>query len=388
MPASDRPDHPALIVIAGPTAVGKTAAAIAVARRFGGEIVSADSRQIYRGMDIGTAKPTPEERAAAPHHLLDIRDPDQDFSLADYAAAARTTIADIQARARVPILTGGTPLYVNAIVEGWRMPQVPPDPALRAALEAEAARDGLALLETRLAAVDPLAAARAVGNLRRIVRALEVYELTGIPMSTLQGKEPPDYPILRTVLGLARPVLHARADARVDRMLAAGLVAEVRALLDRGHRQIAFVGSRLVADVNFRQRRDGYLRALGEQALPVHFAGDTEALAVALPKLLAAEPRITALLGCNDVFAVEAANVARAHGYRIPHDLSIMGFDDIELGRQMSPPLTTMAVDKISMGRLAVQALTYRLAWPEASPILTTLQPRLLERQSVRQRKP
>lgn len=235
MPASDRPDHPALIVIAGPTAVGKTAAAIAVARRFGGEIVSADSRQIYRGMDIGTAKPTPEERAAAPHHLLDIRDPDQDFSLADYAAAARTTIADIQARARVPILTGGTPLYVNAIVEGWRMPQVPPDPALRAALEAEAARDGLALLETRLAAVDPLAAARAAGNLRRIVRALEVYELTGIPMSTHEGKEPPAYPILRTVLGLARPVLHARADARVDRMLAAGLVAEVRALLDRGY---------------------------------------------------------------------------------------------------------------------------------------------------------
>ena len=167
-----------------------------------------------------------------------------------------------------------------------------------------------------------------------------------------------------------------------------GAYEATRTLLDRGHRQIAFVGSRLVADVNFRQRRDGYLRALGEQALPVHFAGDTEALAVALPKLLAAEPRITALLGCNDVFAVEAANVARAHGYRIPHDLSIMGFDDIELGRQMSPPLTTMAVDKISMGRLAVQALTYRIAWPEASPILTTLQPRLLERQSVRQRKP
>jgi len=235
MHASDSPGHPTLIVIAGPTAVGKTAAATAVAQRFGGEIVSADSRQIYRGMDIGTAKPTPEEQAAAPHHLLDIRDPDQDFSLADYAAAARTTIADIQARGRVPILAGGTPLYVNAVVEGWRIPQVPPDPALRAGLEAEAARDGLAPLETRLAAVDPIAAARAAGNLRRIVRALEVYELTGVPMSTLEGKEPPNYPILRMVFTLARPALHARADARVDRMLAAGLVDEVRALLDRGY---------------------------------------------------------------------------------------------------------------------------------------------------------
>lgn len=235
MHASDRPAHPALIVIAGPTAVGKTSAAIAVAQRLGGEIVSADSRQIYRGMDIGTAKPTPEEQAAAPHHLLDIRDPDQDFSLADYAAAARATIAEIQARGRVPILAGGTPLYVNAIVEGWRMPGVPPDPALRAALEAEAARDGLAPLETRLAAVDSVAAARAAGNLRRIVRALEVYELTGVPMSILEGKEPPAYPILRTILALNRPTLHARADARVGRMLAAGLVAEVQALLDRGY---------------------------------------------------------------------------------------------------------------------------------------------------------
>jgi tRNA dimethylallyltransferase len=235
MPVTDRPASPALIVIAGPTAVGKTAAAIAVARRFDGEIVSADSRQIYRGMDIGTAKPTTAEQAAAPHHLIDIRDPDQDFSLAEYAAAANATIADIQARGRVPILAGGTPLYVNAIVEGWRIPQVPPDPALRAALEAEAARDGLASLETRLAAVDPIAAARAAGNLRRIVRALEVYKLTGTPMSTLEGKEPPDYPILRTILTLARPVLHARADARVEKMLAAGLVAEVQALLDRGY---------------------------------------------------------------------------------------------------------------------------------------------------------
>lgn len=234
--AAPRPaPHPGLIVVAGPTAVGKTAAAIDLARRFGGEIVSADSRQIYRGMDIGTAKPTAEEQAAAPHHLIDIRDPDDDFSLASYVELARAAIADIRARGRVPILAGGTPLYVNAIVEGWRMPQVPPDPALRAALEAEAARDGLAALEARLAAVDPTAAARTAGNPRRIIRALEVFAHTGRPMSAQEGKEPPPYPILQTILALARPALHARADARVGRMLDAGLVAEVRALLDRGY---------------------------------------------------------------------------------------------------------------------------------------------------------
>lgn len=232
---ADTPIRPALIVLAGPTAVGKTAAAIVIARRIGGEIVSADSRQIYRAMDIGTAKPTPSERDIVPHHLLDIRDPDEDFSLAEYAALARATIAAIQARGRVPILAGGTPLYVNAIVEGWRMPQVPPDLALRAALEAEAERGGLTPLATRLAAVDPLAATRTAGNLRRIIRALEVYELTGTPMTALEGKEPPPYPIYQAILTLDRALLHRRADSRVERMIAAGLLAEVRTLLDRGY---------------------------------------------------------------------------------------------------------------------------------------------------------
>lgn len=227
--------QPSLIVLAGPTAVGKTAAAIILAQRIGGEIVSADSRQIYRGMDIGTAKPTPAERDAAPHHLLDIRDPDEEFSLAEYATLARATIAGIQARGQVPILTGGTPLYINAIVEGWRMPRVAPDLALRATLEAEAERAGLAPLEARLAAVDPLAATRTAGNLRRIIRALEVYELTGTPMSILEGKDPPPYPICQAILTLDRGTLHHRADARVKQMIGAGLVAEVQALLDRGY---------------------------------------------------------------------------------------------------------------------------------------------------------
>ena len=247
MRSSDNPETPtgdtqssvlspqSLVVLGGPTAVGKTAAAIAVARRCGGEIVSADSRQLYRGMDIGTAKPTPEERAAAPHHLIDILDPDEDFSLARYVALARAAIGAILARGRVPILAGGTPLYLNAVTEGWRVPVAPPDPALRAALEAEAAREGLAMLEARLAAVDPVAAARAAGNLRRVVRALEVYLTTGTPMSALEGKEPPPYRLVPFILTLDRAALHARIDARVERMVAAGLVDEVRALLARGY---------------------------------------------------------------------------------------------------------------------------------------------------------
>jgi tRNA dimethylallyltransferase len=233
------PEHLALrtahlLVLGGPTAVGKTAAAIAVARRFDGEVVSADSRQVYRGMDIGTAKPTPEERAATPHHLIDVADPDDDFSLAQYVGLAREAIGGILARGRLPILAGGTPLYLNAVAEGWRVPHAPPDPALRAALEAEAARDGLAALEARLAAADPVAAARSAGNLRRVVRALEVFLTTGVPMSAQEGKEPPPYRVRTIILELDRAALHARIDARVERMVAAGLVEEVRGLLERG----------------------------------------------------------------------------------------------------------------------------------------------------------
>ena len=224
-----------LVVIGGPTAVGKTAAAIAVARRFGGEVVSADSRQVYRGMDIGTAKPTGAERDDVPHHLIDILDPDEDFSLASYVALARGAIDALLGRGRLPILAGGTPLYLNAVTEGWRVPHAPPNPALRAELEAEAAREGLAALERRLAAVDPVAAGRATGNLRRVVRALEVFLTTGVAMSAQEGKEMPPYCIHQFVLTLDRAALHARIDARVERMIAAELVDEVRGLLERGY---------------------------------------------------------------------------------------------------------------------------------------------------------
>lgn len=216
----------------GATATGKTAAALALARRFGGEIVSADSRQIYRGMSIGTAKPTAAERAVAPHHLLDLRAPDASFSLAEYLALARSTIDEVVARERLPLLVGGTAQYVYGVIEGWQVPPVAPQPALRARLEATGAEQ----LHARLAAVDPAAAAK-IGprNLRRLVRALEVWEMTGRPISAWQAKSPPPYRVLRLGLSLPRGMLHARIAARVDSMLAAGLIDEVRALLEAGY---------------------------------------------------------------------------------------------------------------------------------------------------------
>ncbi len=222
-----------LIVIVGPTAVGKTALAIELAQRFEGEIVSADSRQIYRGMDIGTAKPTRQEQALAPHHLIDIVAPDEPYTLANYQADAYAAIEDILARGKQPFLVGGTGLYVRAVVEGLRIPHVPPNRALRAQLEQE---DRQALYE-RLRALDPDAATRIdPRNVRRTIRALEVCLTTGRKFSELGRVEPPPYRITRIGLTLSRPELYARIDARVDRMMAQGLVAEVESLSARGYR--------------------------------------------------------------------------------------------------------------------------------------------------------
>ena len=225
-----------LLVIVGPTAVGKTALAIGLARALGGEIVSADSRQVYRGMDIGTAKPLAAERAAAPHHLIDVVDPDEEFSLARYQDLATAAIAKIAARGRLPLLVGGTGQYLAALLEGWQIPRVAPQPELRAALEREAAQHGAAALHTRLALLDPNAAVGILPtNVRRVIRALEVHQLTGRPISEQQHKQPPPY---RTkTLWLTRPPaeLYDRIDARVDAMLADGLPAEVRGLVERGY---------------------------------------------------------------------------------------------------------------------------------------------------------
>lgn len=225
-----------LLVIIGPTAVGKTALSLDLAEALGGEIISADSRQIYRGMDIGTAKATPTEQARAPHHLLDIVDPDQVLTLAEYQALAYRTIEEVAARGRLPMLVGGTGQYVAAVLEGWRIPEVAPQMGLRAELEAVAAAEGSAALHARLAGLDPLAASRIDHrNVRRVIRALEVCLTTGQPISELQRKDPPPYRVTQIGVTRARPVLYERIDRRVDAMVGAGLVDEVRRLVDAGY---------------------------------------------------------------------------------------------------------------------------------------------------------
>jgi len=233
------PDLPPLLVIVGPTAVGKTAVALCVAERLGAEIVSADSMQVYRGMDIGTAKPTPEERARVPHHLIDMVEPDQEYSLAHYQRDATAAIAAIHARGRLPLLTGGTGLYVRAVVEGLNLPPAPPDPALRRRLEDLAAAEGVGAVHAMLAQVDPEAAARIPpANLKRVIRALEVYYQTGTPISTLHAldrKRPRRYNILTFGLDLPRAELYRNIAERVTAQLQRGLVEEVRRLLQRGY---------------------------------------------------------------------------------------------------------------------------------------------------------
>ncbi len=229
-------DQITLTAIVGPTAVGKTALAVALAQQLGAEIVSADSRQLYRLMDLGTAKPTPAERAAAPHHLLDLCDPDEPFSLAAYQELATQAIAAIVTRGRPPLLVGGTGQYLAAVLEGWQVPRVAPQPELRASLERAAAEHGAAALHARLAAVDPAAATQiAPSNVRRVIRALEVYSVTGVPISAQQTREPPPYAIRTLWLTRPREELYARADARADAMVAAGLADEVADLRRRGY---------------------------------------------------------------------------------------------------------------------------------------------------------
>ena len=221
-----------LVVIVGPTGVGKTALSVGLARELHSEIVSADSRQIYRGMDIGTAKPTLAERAGVPHHGIDIVGPDDDFTLANFQDLAYAAIEDIASRDRLPFLVGGTGQYVRAVVEGWRIPRVRPDPALRAGLYAEAEEDGGQALYERLLSLDPDAAAFIdVRNVRRVVRALEVCIKSGRPFSEQRGKDPPPYSIVTIGLTMEREALYQRVDARIDRMIGNGLVQEVRGLL-------------------------------------------------------------------------------------------------------------------------------------------------------------
>ena len=225
------------MAIVGPTATGKSALAVRLAKESDGEVVSADSRQVYRYMDIGTAKPTAEQRAAVRHHLIDIIDPNEDYSLALFLRQARSTISDIQARWKLPILAGGTGQYVWGLLEGWQVPNIPPHAELRRTLEARASTEGPSTLYHELAALDPQAASRVdTRNSRRVIRALEVALSRPESHNGVPSKRPPAYKV--TVLGLTsdRPELDRRIDGRVDAMIAAGWVGEVEALLEAGYR--------------------------------------------------------------------------------------------------------------------------------------------------------
>jgi tRNA dimethylallyltransferase len=225
-----------LLVIVGPTAVGKTALSLHLAQVFSGEIISADSRQIYRGLDIGTDKASPEQRALVPHHMLDVVEPDEILSLAEYQAQTFALVEDIHRRDRLPLLVGGTGQWVWAVVEGWGIPRVPPDYKLRAELETRAQAIGADTFHTELAAVDPIAAQKLdPRNVRRIIRAMEVYQKTGIPISEHQKKSPPPYQTI--IIGLTRPreQLYKRIDQRIDQMMARGLPEEVKRLVEAGY---------------------------------------------------------------------------------------------------------------------------------------------------------
>jgi tRNA dimethylallyltransferase len=230
--------RPELVVLCGPTATGKTGAAIALCQALGGEVVSADAVQIYRHLDIGSAKPSAAERAVVPHHLLDVVDPAERYSAARYAADADEVIARIRARGHVPVVAGGCGLYLRALLYGL-CPAPPADPAVRAELEAREAAEGAGTLHAALQRVDPPTAARLhPADLVRIVRGLEVYRLTGRPLSEHQAAHGFAVPRHRAVIwGLdpGREVLDRRIDARVDQMLAQGFVDEVAGLLARGY---------------------------------------------------------------------------------------------------------------------------------------------------------
>ncbi len=225
-----------LLVIVGPTAAGKTALSVQLAGDFAVEIISADSRQIYRQCDIGTAKAAPEELAAAPHHLVDVVDPEEILTLAEFQERAYKIIGGIHERQRLPVLVGGTGQWVKAVVEGWNIPRVPPDMELRANLEARARELGPAVLHGELTNVDPVAAGKIdPRNLRRVIRALEVYQKTGIPISKHQRKNPPPYNILQVGITMPRERLYERVDYRIDKMMEMGLLEEVRQLAQAGY---------------------------------------------------------------------------------------------------------------------------------------------------------
>ena len=239
-----------MVAVLGPTASGKSALGLALAERLDGEILGCDSMQVYRGMDIGTAKPTAAERRARPHHLYDLVDPGQPFHAAAWAERARAAIVAVTARGRLPILVGGTGLYFRALTRG--LFEAPPsDPRIRTRHQAEAVEIGVPGLHARLRAIDPEAAATILpGDLLRISRALEVFEQTGVPISELRRRGGPALPLALWAVILDPPTatLRPRIEARVDAMMAAGFLDEVRAL-----RAAGFGGTRALEALGYRQ---------------------------------------------------------------------------------------------------------------------------------------
>jgi len=225
-----------VVAVVGPTAAGKSKLGTLLARTFNGEIVSADSRQVYRYMDIGTAKPTAEERSAVPHHLIDVVDPDADFSVALYQSLAMEAIGEVMRHGRLPVIVGGSGLYIWSLVEGWEIPRIEPDAGFRKRLEERAAAEGAKALYRELEEVDQKAAASIdPRNVRRVIRALEICHRGGAVGSASRHKKQP--PFDTTIVGLTaeRRRLYQMIDRRVDRMVEAGLVEEVKGLLSRGY---------------------------------------------------------------------------------------------------------------------------------------------------------
>ncbi|MBN2556039.1 MAG: tRNA (adenosine(37)-N6)-dimethylallyltransferase MiaA [Anaerolineales bacterium] len=225
-----------VVAILGPTAVGKTEAAIAVARALNGEIVSADSRLLYKGMDIGTAKPDSAVLKRIPHHLIDVTTPDNPWTMARYIEEARRAIQDIRRRGRLPLIAGGTGQYVQALLEGWEPPPAADDCMLRERFKSYVEEHGSQALHQQLSEIDPESAHRIdYRNVRRVIRALEIFELTGAPASSQKKKSPPPYRCLKVGLIRPRAELYARIDVRIESMFADGLVDEVKSLLARGY---------------------------------------------------------------------------------------------------------------------------------------------------------
>ena len=242
-----------MIAVVGATATGKTSLGIALATHFDGEVVNADSRLFYRGMDIGTAKPSPSERRDVPHHLVDILDPRDSYSLSDFLKNAGEAIDDINLRGKIPVVVGGSGQYIWGLLEGWQVPEIPPNPALRDELQSQLESEGIDSLQDRLRKSGALGIERVeTQNPRRLIRAIERAVATGDAMGGASKSVSPPYDALVIGLKAPREVLHARVESRIDRMLSAGWLDEVQKLrqsgVDRAMPSMSAIGYRQLFD--------------------------------------------------------------------------------------------------------------------------------------------